>query len=130
MHTGCFYNKDTGRYLGKVKRKELLEIWRAKGVLKIIIEERAIYEELHKKNPIRFPELPPLLMNHTNIISPTRTIRSLERQSLYTHKTISVRSHLSSKSRSEAPHLVRRNCRRKSIYKLNLINSIIKKRWK
>ena len=65
LYTGNIYDSITGKYIGRIKQKELLEIWNAKGVLKIILAERAIYEELHKKDPIRYPTLPALLVSGT-----------------------------------------------------------------
>ena len=43
LYTGIIYDERTGAYVGQIKPKELFEIWNAKGVLKIILAERAIY---------------------------------------------------------------------------------------
>jgi len=65
LYTGIIYDERTGAYVGQIKPKELFEIWNAKGVLKIILAERAIYDELHKKDPIRYPALPELIVSGT-----------------------------------------------------------------
>ncbi len=66
LYTGNIYDERTGTHVvGQMKAKELFEIWNAKGVLKIILAERARYEKFHKKDPIRYPELPALLVSDT-----------------------------------------------------------------
>ena len=67
LYTGFIYHQKTGDYIGRIKKEILLSIWKAPGVMKIILAERAIYDELNKKNPARYPPLPPLL------ISPLKT---------------------------------------------------------
>lgn len=66
LYTGDIYDINTGKIVGRVKRKELLAIWKSSGVYRIILTERAIYEELHKSNPKRYPTLPPLLITSPN----------------------------------------------------------------
>lgn len=87
LYTGIIYDEKTGIYVGRIKAKELLEIWNAKGVLKIILAERAIYEELHKKDPIRYPALPALLVSATkrnktrqrNVFSSYSTVHTIRK---------------------------------------------------
>ena len=87
LYTGIIYDERTGAYVGQIKPKELFEIWNAKGVLKIILAERAIYEELHKKDPIRYPALPALLVSETkrnktrqrNVFSSYSTIHTIRK---------------------------------------------------
>lgn len=66
LYTGNIYESGSGILVGQVKRDELLAIWNAKGVYKIILAERALYEELHRSNPTRYPSLPPLLVSPAN----------------------------------------------------------------
>ena len=87
LYTGIIYDERTGAYVGQIKPKELFEIWNAKGVLKIILAERAIYEELHKKDPIRYPVLPKLIVSGTkrnktrqrNVFSGYRTVQTIRK---------------------------------------------------
>lgn len=81
LYTGAIYNKNTGKYLGTIKYKDLLAIWRAKGVLKVILAERAIYEELHKKDPMRYPVLPELIIKPSNSLQRNRNISLYRRRS-------------------------------------------------
>lgn len=86
LYTGIIYNDNTGMIVGNIKQRDLIEIWKAKGVLKIIVAERAVYEELRKKHLKRYPELPPLLINpentknHLNRMQARKTTITFNRQ--------------------------------------------------
>lgn len=84
LYTGIIIDCNTGIIIGMIKPRELLAIWRAKGVLKIIIAERALYEELHQKDPIRYPELPPLLIN------PSETQKTKTKKLRYRRNTTTI----------------------------------------
>lgn len=95
IYTGRFYDEITGQFLGKIKYDDLLMIWKTKGIMKIILAERAIYEELHKKNPVRFPTLPQLLeIDEINKIQVSNNNRH-KKQNFHKHGTgVKMKSHL------------------------------------
>lgn len=88
VYTGEFFDVKSGKKIGKISGYDLKRIWNAKGMLKIILAERAIYNELRATNSRRWPELPALpsfiqinenskyLKNRREIYSPNRIGRS------------------------------------------------------
>lgn len=84
LYTGEFYDERNGKRLGRIKEEDLIAIWQIEGIRKIIFAERAMYEELHRKDPVRFQELPPLLvLNENEKIQNTKTNR---RKVAYSYK--------------------------------------------
>lgn|GEM_PF-3062523 len=65
LYTGKYYDTRNGKYIGKIRLKDLIEIWKVEPIYNIITAERERYNKMRKMSPLRLKELPlPLVENH------------------------------------------------------------------
>ncbi|MBO5342214.1 MAG: hypothetical protein J6A73_05995 [Lachnospiraceae bacterium] len=61
IYSGNIYEYPKKKYKSKLSKKEMKTLWEEEGFLELVLKEREWYNEnYHKKNPRRYPALPPL----------------------------------------------------------------------